>query len=281
MVIVVHIFVIVPEEKFRESFVYLFFTIYYLLLLKGEQSMFRLFVSTASFLAVVTITLLAFFLKINGHTTLEISERLPVLLAPSNYVYIILIVIMIFIALWIIKYWHSRKDNFGLSNIQTILFLVSCVLQVASILTWHHLQYTISIFTLVLLLFSLAALYFTYPLSDKDNLIRIPISICFAWVTCTLMFNLSFVLTLHEWHGFGLSNQLWAVIVMTLGSAVALHFRFHFFDKVYPVVFIWAYIGVAFHNGFDELLVSTAALFLSGVMLVGILFIKKNPDSQK
>jgi hypothetical protein len=42
------------------------------------------------------------------------------------------------------------------------------------------------------------------------------------------------------------------------------------------LVFIWAFVGIAVRNGFEELLVSTAALFLSAVMLAGIIFMKKS-----
>ena len=95
------------------------------------------------------------------------------------------------------------------------------------------------------------------------------------------MTNTSFTLTAYEWNGFGLSNPLWAVILLTIGTGIALYIRYHHFDIAYPSVFIWAYLGIALHNGFDELLVTTAALFLCGVLLVGILFIKKNPVYQK
>ena len=119
-----------------------------------------------------------------------------------------------------------------------------------------------------------------YPLSSNKLTDRVPLSIYFAWTTFLFMTNLSFTLTSYEWNGFGLSNPLWAVILLTMGTAITLHIRFHYLDIVYPSVFIWAYIGIALHNGFDELLVTTAALFLCGVLLVGIFFIKKNPVYQ-
>ncbi len=95
------------------------------------------------------------------------------------------------------------------------------------------------------------------------------------------MTNTSFTLTSYEWNGFGLSNPLWAVILLTIGVVIALHIRYHHFDIVYPSVFIWAFVGIAFHNHLDELLVTTAALFLCGVLVVGILFVKKKPAYQK
>lgn len=79
----------------------------------------------------------------------------------------------------------------------------------------------------------------------------------------------------YQWSGFGISNALWAVIVMTVGTAIALHLRYHHFDVAYPIVFVWCYIGIAVQNGFDELLVTTAALFLAGVMIVGVFLIKR------
>ena len=78
----------------------------------------------------------------------------------------------------------------------------------------------------------------------------------------------------------GLSDPLWAVIMLTFGTAVALHLRFHYDDILFPIIYIWAFIGIAFKNGFEELLVTTAALFLSGVLVVGIIFIKKQKPSE-
>ena len=39
-----------------------------------------------------------------------------------------------------------------------------------------------------------------------------------------------------------------------------------------------AFLGIAIANGFNELLVTTASLFLSGVLIVGVLFMRKNPE---
>lgn len=235
----------------------------------------RLFIVMASYIALVVITISAFCFQINGHTTLEISTRLPVLLTPANYAYIILIFIYVLIAYWIIIYWKKRKTSESLTNLQMILFTLAAILQIIAIISWHYSQFTFSFSMQVLLIFTLYGLYFTYPLNDNKLSSRIPISLYFSWVTFSLLINSSFILTLREWHGLGLSNPLWAVIAMTIGTAIVLHIRYHHNDIAYPSVFIWAYLAVAIHNGFDELLVTTAALFLSGVMIVGILFIKK------
>lgn len=243
--------------------------------------MVRLFIVTFSYLAIAIVTVLAYCIQINGHTTLEISTRLPVLLAPANYAYIILIFVIIWLAIWVIALWKQRKNSNSISYLQTFLFALSSIFYVLATILWNKTEFILSISMFGLLVLTLAGLYFTYPVKDNKISSRVPISFYFGWMTFLLITNVSFTLTLNEWNGLGLSNQLWAVIFMTIGTAIALHIRFHHFDITYPSVFIWAYLAIALQNSFDELLVTTAALFLSGVMVVGILFIKKNPAYQK
>jgi len=240
----------------------------------------KLFIATLSYLASLAFSLTAFLYQINGYTTLEISTRLPVLLTPATYGYAIIAVMNLLFALWLYTYWKNYKTFENITVLQTTLFVLVNVFYMIALLTWHHYQFILSLVTLALLVASLAALYFTYPYSDNKLSSRIPISICFGWITFLLMTNTNFVLTIYEWNGFGLSYQLWTVIAMTLGTAIAMHFRYHFHDIAYPSVLIWSYIAVAVQNGFDELLVSTAALFLSGVMLAGIFFVRKTQIAQ-
>lgn len=240
----------------------------------------RLFIATISYIAVFAITIIAFLFNINGYKTLDISMRLPVILTPATYAYVFVLLLNILLAYWLFQYWRKLKSFESMTLLQASLFVIANILQIVEILSWHHLQYTISIVSLSFLLATLAALYFTYPYDNEFTSNRMPIAIYFAWTIFIFMTNISFILTLNEWNGFGLSYQLWAVIAMTFGTAIAMHVRYHFYDVTFPSVFIWAYVAVAVHNSFDELLVTTAALFLSGVMIVGIIFMKKNSAPQ-
>ena len=104
---------------------------------------------------------------------------------------------------------------------------------------------------------------------------RIPIAIYLGWILIAFITNVSYVLTLHEWSGWGLSTPLWTVIYLTIAAAIALHFMYHHGDVAFNLVFIWAFVGIAVKNSFEELFVSAAALFL--VMVIGafILFLSK------
>ena len=235
---------------------------------------------TISYIVALILTFSSYIIKINGQSSLEISNRFPVMFAPINSSYVIWIVIFILLGYWLVMYSKSQRLQGRLSIKQGTLFGCICILQTLTIIFWHLELFFASLVITFMLIIYLFMLYNMYPLSNNKLSDRVPLSIYFAWTTFLFMTNLSFTLTSYEWNGFGLSNPLWAVILLTIGTAIALHIRFHHFDIAYPSVFIWAYIGIALHNGFDELLVTTAALFLCGVLLVGIVFIKKNPVYQ-
>ncbi|RKQ19385.1 hypothetical protein [Ureibacillus endophyticus] len=237
----------------------------------------RLFIILFSLTITMYFTLQAYLLKFNGKSTIDIINRLPLLFAPANYVYYLWLIVFIFLFLWANKYWSLRNTEKSITNLQTIFISCVMLLQISNLICWHYeyfLQSLILFFIQLLLMF---ALYLTYPLKNEMLRIRIPVAIYFGWSTYLFILQFCYILVYYGWEGFGLSNALWAVIVMTVGTAIALHLRYHYYDIIFPIIFIWCYIGIVIANGFDELLVSTAALFLSGVMIAGIFFMKKNP----
>ena len=237
----------------------------------------RVILLFTSVIITAVFTINAYWFQFNGHTTINIINRLPLLFAPASYVYYIWIIIFISLFLWIYNYIKLRGTDFFVTNLQTVLFLIVVILQIASLWAWHYNYLVLSTVILFIQVVTLFGLYYSYPLKKELFSIRMPISIYFSWSTFILILHTCYVLLDYQWSGFGISFALWAVIVMTFGTAIALHLRFHHFDIVYPIIFIWSYIGIAVQNGFDELLVTTAALFLAGVMVVGIFLIKKNP----
>jgi hypothetical protein len=237
--------------------------------------MFRYILVIVSLLAVIIINALANILPINNQTTGEISNRLPVLFTPAGYVFSIWTLIYLLLIFWVIGLWRIRSNKDTLYDRRSLLFIISSVCNIAWILLWHYEYFLLTVVVMICLLLTLIMLYRTYPVQDNSFSGRLPISIYLGWISVATIANISYVLTVYEWSGWGLSDPLWAVIMMTVGAALALHIRFHHYDIAYPAVFIWAFVGIAVKNGFEELLVMTAALFLSAVLLVGIIFIRK------
>lgn len=222
-------------------------------------------------------TIFSFWLPIQGKSTIDIINRLPLLIAPATYVYIFWFFLFILLFVWAISDLKNRSSKTYITPIQTAIFVLVMVFQVLSTYFWNNEEFIISLILIGLQLFSLFSLYLTYPMQGEFLKKRIPIAIYFSWTTFIFIVHACYILLYNEWHGFGLSNALWVVIILTFATLVALHLRYHHYDIVYPLVFVWCFLGIAISNGFDELLVTTSSLFLSGVMVVGILFMKKNP----
>lgn len=238
--------------------------------------MFRIILMTIAFLAVVTMNALANSLPINGQTTGEISNRLPVLFTPAGYVFSIWSVIYILLAIWIIGFWVRYKKDKEIPSIGiSIYFTLTAVFNISWLLLWHYEFFAWSIAAMVAYLISLILLYLQYNNNERKFTERLPVSVNMGWISVATITNISYVLTFYNWGGWGLSNELWTVIMLTVATAIALHVRFHHWDIPFALVFIWAFVGIAVKHGFDELLVTTASLFLSGVILTGILLIKK------
>ena len=233
------------------------------------------------YLVALILTFFSYLLNINGQSSLEISNRFPVIFAPLNASYVIWILIFILLGYWLVTNLKHYRTQGKMSIKQGILFGWICILQNITIVFWHLELFVASLITLFVLIIYLFILYNTYPLSNNKYSGRVPLSIYMAWSTFLFLTNVSFTLTFYEWNGLGLSKPLWAVILLTIGTGIALYIRYQYFDSAYPTVFIWAYLGIALNHGFDELLVTTSALFLCGALLVGIVFIKKNPVYQK
>lgn len=231
-------------------------------------------------LAIITFALtahamFALWIGINGITALNAIERLPLIFSPAGFVYWFSFVLYSGLILYVWLAYQNRQTALGITRLQVFLFTVACVLQMAFFQMWNYGHYAASFTLLVLQLLSLFGLYLTYPFYKKTISLRLPIAMWLGWNSFFMLVIFGYIILYYEWNGFGLSNALWAVILLTTGTAIALHLRYHHFDRITPAIFIFSYIGIAAANGFEELLVSAAALFLSGVMAAGIIFMEK------
>lgn len=212
----------------------------------------------------------------NGKTTTEIMNRLPVLFTPASYVSTIWILIYILLVVWLYGFWRSQQlIGKSILNLRFFLFILSSALNILWVLLWHYEFFHWTLLVIVGLLATLTVLYFSYPKNENKFSARIPISIYLGWVIISCISIANYVLTLHEWSGWGISNSLWTVIFLTFATAIALHFMYHYRDIAFNIVFMWVFIGIAVNNGLDSLFVSTAALFLTAVIGASFFLIKK------
>ena len=224
-------------------------------------------IALISYLAMVVVNILASTVGINGKKTNEISDQVDVLFVPAGYVFSIWGLIYVLLAIWLILHFRSSQVHEEPPT-RMGLFVVTCLFNIAWLLSWHYGFYTSSIVIMIGLLMSLIFLYESYSKGDTHFSGRLPFSIYLGWISVALMANISFVLKYYEWDGFGFSEQFWAQILLFLATVLAAFIRIYKRDIFFPLVVIWALIGIAVKNGQDA-----GALFYMPIIYSIFLFV--------
>jgi hypothetical protein len=94
-----------------------------------------------------------------------------------------------------------------------------------------------------------------------ERILQIPISIYLAWLTVATVANIASALIAVNWNGFGISYEVWGLIMLLVGVGLAI-FLYRGFnrDVVLPLVYIYAYVGVIFRYSDQPLILAGAAI---------------------
>jgi len=207
-----------------------------------------------AFIGVVTVNYLANALPLGGKTTGQISDQYPNLFVPSGLTFSIWGVIYILLAIFVIycliisiktpMQYKSFVQKIG------VLFFVTCIANVAWIFSWHYEVLPLSLVFMVVLLVTLAVMYERLDVGRKaarpteKYLVHLPISIYFGWISIATIANVTALLVAYRWNRFGLGEELWAVIMIGIGTALALLLLFSRRDLFYALVVNWAVVGI-------------------------------------
>lgn len=221
---------------------------------------------------VVLVNALANILPINGQTTGEISDKLDVLFTPAGYVFGIWGLIYILLFIWTIRQFPASRRDLPVYEKATPLYLLSSALNIAWILLWHYEFFLLTVFVMIGLLLTLIRLYHVIKNEKHSVWDLLPFSVYLGWISVATIANISYYLKDIGWNGFGLSDVAWTLIMLVVATTLAIYFQHKHDDRIYPLVFIWAFIGIGVKNAASYPTVSTTSYVLSGVILVVIIF---------
>lgn len=204
-----------------------------------------------AYLGMVGVNALANILPINGLNTGEISDSYPNLFAPAGLTFAIWGLIYFLLLVFVIyQFIPAKKDDSQarLKKVQ-VLFVISSIANIGWIFTWHYLQIAIS---LVLMLVILVSLILTdRQVSKQTNMtlrerlsLKLPFSVYFGWITVATVANVTALLVDLEWDGFGISENIWTVIILAVAALIALFVIKTRLNWAYGAVIAWAYAGI-------------------------------------
>ena len=205
-----------------------------------------------TYVAMVTMNVLANALPLNGRNTGDVSDAYPSLFTPAGITFSIWSVIYILLALHVLYQFglfrENRSDTNGLLNRVGLLFAVSSLANSAWVFAWHYDVIGLSVILIVVILVCLILIADTLRgahLTRREKwFIAVPFSVYFGWTTVATVANVTVLLVSLGWDGFGISASVWATIMvlvaMGIGTATMLRNR----DIAYGLVLIWAFTGI-------------------------------------
>lgn len=198
-------------------------------------------VITLTFLLMIVTNALANILPINGQNTGVVSDSYPNLFAPAGITFAIWGVIYILLALYVFYQIFFYKNEEKIIKIG-IVFSISSIANTIWIFSWHYNIIPLSMILMIVLLVSLIMI--TRVAKDEPFMVRIPFSVYFGWLTVATIANATVLLVDLGWDGFGISEEIWTIIIIVVGMLIGLVTMLRNKDIAYGLVLIWAYLGI-------------------------------------
>ncbi len=234
-----------------------------------DRDLRRQFTNGITYLVTVVVNGLAVALPLNGLTTAEISDRFPVLVTPANYVFGIWSVIYLLLAAFTV--YQALPGKRTDPTLRSIGYLpaVAGILNTIWIFFWHFEIFVLTVPVMLGLLATLLAIHLRLRPSRQSGevgrwVVALPFSVYLGWITVATIANISQLLYRAGYRGAPLGEELWAVIILATGVAIAVIMLLREFDWAYALVIVWAYVGIAAKQ--EPLLVVAAAL--AGAIIV-------------
>jgi len=253
-------------------------------------------ITSITYLLMVITNALANILPINGVNTGQVSDSYQNLFAPAGLTFSIWGLIYVLLALYTLYqiglFQGDKKTvKFDLLSKINILFSVSSIANVLWIFAWHYFLIPLSLFLIVVILICLIRINqmtsqekFT---SKEKMLIRIPFSVYFGWITVATIANATTLLVDFGWKGFGISESIWAVLVIIIGMLIGSVTLFKNRDIAYGLVLIWAYLGIyikhssmsGFSNQYPAVMYTViTCIAIFAITILYLLFSKKKAE---
>jgi len=241
----------------------------------NKKDIVRQVVNVVAVIGTLVVNGLANALPLNGLTTGEISDRFEVYFVPAGYVFSIWGLIYLgLIGFAIYQALPAQRENPRLQSVG-YLFAFSCAANVAWLFLWHYEQFLWSVMAMVALLLSLILIYLRLGIGRIEVstaerwLVQVPFSVYLGWVTVATVANVTSVLDYVSWGGWGIAPQVWAVIMLVVGTGIATAVGLTRDDVAYMLVIVWAFVGIAVKHAATPT-VAIAAWVTTGLVVLAI-----------
>ncbi|GEK88252.1 TspO and MBR related proteins [Alkalibacterium putridalgicola] len=185
---------------------------------------------------------------INDMSQQEVSDMYPTLITPAPSTFSIWSVIYTLLIISIIVMLIRYNDSYYEEAIEEIsyLFWLSCFLNIIWIITFSYILIGLStLFIFAFLIVMVLIVKRVGKIQKKRRwLLPITFGLYSGWLFIATVVNISAWLVKIEWNGFGIAEEVWAVIILLIAVGLTAFVLFSTENAIFPIPIAWAYFGI-------------------------------------
>ena len=206
---------------------------------------------------------------INGTTQSDVSNEYFTLITPSSTTFSIWSVIYgLLIASLVVMYLKRNEKYYEqVINKITPYFIISCILNMAWIVLFSFVLVELSTLFIFGYAIVLALICQQLMRLHEKNRWLLPLSfgLYTGWLMIATAVNVASSLVKLEWNGFGISDDLWALIILIVAAALVIGVSLAVRNAALPLSVAWAYFGI-YQNLLNE---HSGDYSLLGIVAIG------------
>ena len=239
---------------------------------------FRQIVTLVAIILAFVVNAVSNIFPFNGLTIGEISNTLfkEVLIIPANYAFIIWG--LIYLGLFAFAIYQVLPDHRNDPDLRKIgyFLVIASVAQSIWVYLFSFRLFTLSVVAMLFILLPLIATYLHLGISTtsvsrlKRWCVHYPMGVYLGWISVATVVNVACALYAQNWNGWGISAELWTLIMALIASAISAVITLQNRDITYTGVTIWAVVAIAIKNWDNHIIKIVALLCVTALVVIAL-----------
>lgn len=212
---------------------------------------------------------------INGLSQKQVSDMYVTLITPSPATFSIWSVIYSLLLISVIVMIARKGDPYYQSAVDQItgLFRISCILNIAWIVSFSYVLIELSVLFIFgfLITLSLICLKLKNIQDKKRWLLPLTFGIYTGWLFIATVVNIAAALVKLKWNGFGIADDIWSIIILIIAVFLVILVLSKNRNAAFPLPVAWAYLGIyQFLNAQEEFSLLQTIALAGMAVLIGV-----------
>lgn len=207
--------------------------------------------------------------KINGLSQADISAMFPTKITPAGFAFSIWGLIYTLVLITVLWMLYKHKDEEMSQVIQGVgwWFNISALANILWTITFSYLKLPLSTLLIALLLVSLILILLNLSKLNLKlkSIFPLAFGLYAGWVMIATVVNIAASLVQVGWGGFGLSETMWANIILIVALAIVFFVTYRTTNVIIPLPVVWAYFAI--FKAEDSIVALVGMILLLGISI--------------